>query len=295
LAISFVANPGPNLVPADANKSFKMPGCMLHLVSLSPHTTISGFLSRLQSHQDVQVLLASKVIRWVILPTKLSVQELLHPKNPYDLFIITMGTTVAPAAIFEETACHWSIPAGIPSRLTTDFASKNDQLLHPAEKLPLTGALDKPRISKDSQDLSLSEDLRIWVEQFSKGPGRGAVTMLNLLAFAEGKKESYLTYGKAFAETIGATRGGNAKFVGNVIGKQDGWDEIAVAHYPSILHFADMLASEDYQEVNQKFRVPALKDTCILCTSEIALEDMGIKALSMREVVSEVQNVKPKL
>jgi hypothetical protein len=272
-----------------------MPGCTLHLVSLSPTATIPKFLSRLQSHPDVQVLLASKVIRWVILPTKLSVQELLHPKKPYDIFIVTTGTSAMPAAIFEETVCHWSIPAGIPSRLTTDFASKNDKLLHPSKKLPLTGALDKPRLSKDSQDLSLSDDLLAWVDEFSKGAGRGAVSMLNLLAFAEGKKDSYLTYGKAFAETIGARRGGNAKFVGNVIGKQDGWDEIAVAHYPSILHFADMLASEDYQEVNQKFRVPALKDTCILCTSEIALEDMGVKAMSMREVANEVQNVKPKL
>lgn len=268
---------------------------MLHLVSLSPDDTIPKFLSRLQSHPDVQVLLAAKVIRWVILPKSLSVQELLHPRKPYDLFIVSIGTTAMPAAIFEETICHWSIPAGIPSRLTTDFASKNDKLLHPSQRLPLTGALDKPRISNDSQDLSLSNDLRSWVNEFSQGPGRGAVSMLNLLAFAEGKKDSYLTYGKAFAESIGAKRGGNAKLVGNVLGKQDGWDEIAVAHYPSILHFADMLASEDYQEVNQKYRVPALKDTCILCTSEIALEDMGVKALSLKEVVSEQQNVKPKL
>jgi len=49
------------------------------------------------------------------------------------------------------------------------------------------------------------------------------------------------------------------------------WDEIALAHYPSILHFADMLASEDYQEVNQKYRVGSLRDTCILCTSELDL------------------------
>ena len=47
---------------------------------------------------------------------------------------------------------------------------------------------------------------------------------------------------------------------------------VALAHYPSIKHFEDMLASEDYQAVNQKFRVPALKDTCILCTCELGLD-----------------------
>jgi hypothetical protein len=50
---------------------------------------------------------------------------------------------------------------------------------------------------------------------------------------------------------------------------------MALAHYPSIHHFADMLASEDYQAVNQKFRVPSLKDTCILCTTELGIENIG--------------------
>lgn len=104
-------------------------------------------------------------------------------------------------------------------------------------------------------------------------------------------KDSYLVYGKAFAETIGARRGGNAKLVGNIVpspgsrkstspttasaGAADGnnkWDEFALASYPSILHFADMLASEDYQSVNLKYRVPALQDTLILCTSELEIE-----------------------
>jgi hypothetical protein len=110
--------------------------------------------------------------------------------------------------------------------------------------------------------------------------------MLNLLAFKEGRKEDYLKYGAEFAKSIGSRRGGDAKIVGSVIhGKGDhkeerddgeGWDEVALAHYPSIQHFADMLASEDYQAVNQKYRVPSLKDTFILCTSEIGLGIDGV-------------------
>lgn len=101
--------------------------------------------------------------------------------------------------------------------------------------------------------------------------------MLNLLAFRPGKKEEYLKYGAEFSKSIGSKRGGDAKIVGSVIHDREeegeGWDEIALAHYPSILHFADMLGSEDYQEVNRKFRVPSLRDTCILCTSEVGLDD----------------------
>jgi hypothetical protein len=34
-----------------------------------------------------------------------------------------------------------------------------------------------------------------------------------------------------------------------------------------------MLASEDYQEVNHRYRVGSLRDTLILCTSELALDE----------------------
>jgi len=47
---------------------------------------------------------------------------------------------------------------------------------------------------------------------------------------------------------------------------------IALAHYPSLDHFADMIASEDYQDVNKRYRIPSLRDTCILCTSELEIE-----------------------
>lgn len=98
-------------------------------------------------------------------------------------------------------------------------------------------------------------------------------------------QEEYLKYGKSFAESIGKRRGGTAKIVGKVVAdpneksreRQDvlEWDEIALAHYPSIRHFADMIASEDYQEVNHKHRVGSLKDTCILMTSELDLPDVA--------------------
>ncbi|TLD36476.1 Serine/threonine-protein kinase [Venturia nashicola] len=48
-----------------------------------------------------------------------------------------------------------------------------------------------------------------------------------------------------------------------------GWDEIAIAHYPSLHHFAAMAGSKDYQSVNHKHRVPSLRDTFIVCTMEI--------------------------
>lgn len=144
----------------------------------------------------------------------------------------------------------------------------------------LQNGKEKGRMKDSSQNLELSPELLRWIETFTSSgtrEGQGAVSMLNLLAFKPGMKEEYLKYGKAFAESAGSSRGGDAKIVGSVIkddGKGEGWDEVALAHYPSLWHFADMLASEDYQEANQKYRVGSLRDTCILCTSEVGIEEM---------------------
>jgi uncharacterized protein (DUF1330 family) len=145
---------------------------------------------------------------------------------------------------------------------------------------------DRRKTTRSSQDLSLSAELDAWIDSFvhsssSSKVGKGAVSMFNLLAFHPGEKDSYLKYGAAFAKSIGSRHGGNAKIVGNVIGvngkggREEGeWDEIALAHYPSIAHFRDMLASAEYQGVNHRYRVGSLRDTCILMTSEIAVEEM---------------------
>jgi len=107
----------------------------------------------------------------------------------------------------------------------------------------------------------------------------------------------------------GGKRGGNAKIVGNVVAPPSGqsdsrgdphrdqqswWNEIAIVHYPTIKHFCDMAAGEDYQAINQKYRLPvcvrccgiwtelmmsqALEDTILLCTTEIDLSKMGARA-----------------
>ncbi|RMZ78188.1 hypothetical protein DV738_g3989, partial [Chaetothyriales sp. CBS 135597] len=197
-----------------------------------PSTTIPDFVRALATDVSLkEVLVISKVIRWIITPEQIDVSALLHPRKPWDLV--------------------------------------NRTLLHPPAETtvpPLTSALANPRLGRTAQTLELSPALRDWASKFAQTrTGKGAVSMLNLLSFLPDRHSSYLVYGRAFAESIGSRHGGRAKLAG--------WDEFALAHYPSILHFADMLASDDYQAVNLKYRVPSLRDTCILCTSEIAVEE----------------------
>ncbi|KAF2114772.1 hypothetical protein BDV96DRAFT_575865 [Lophiotrema nucula] len=269
-----------------------MPLCTIHLLSL--HTTnpnpLHTFLSTLQS-SNVKPLVISRVIRWIILPTTLSTDPLLARNIHWDLLLILPSTSPLPTDLQNLVQHEWSVTAGIPSRLLADFSSKNKALLHPdSGSVPaLSNTLQRPKIADSAQALELSTDLQSWIQGFSQNggkEGKGAVSMLNLLSFREGMKDEYLKYGKAFAESIGSKRGGNAKIVGTVVsvnGAEKGtegeglWDEVALAHYPSILHFADMLGSEDYQDVNKKHRVPALRDTFIICTSELGIEDLLAK------------------
>lgn len=258
-----------------------MPLATIHLISLTKSTSVASFISRLQS-TSVRTLVISKVVRWIITPTTIDASALLNPSKPWDLLVIALGTDALPESLQSKIECHWTCVAGIPSRLTGDFASTNAKLLHPdRSSVPaLTGSLSNPRVGTTSQTLELSPALSSWTAEFARTPtGQAPLSMLNLLAFKPGMKESYLEYGRAFASSIGARRGGSAKLVGNVVEQQTAppdtvWDEFALATYPSILHFADMLASEDYQAVNLKFRVPALADTFILCTSEIEVEEL---------------------
>ncbi|KAG9230702.1 hypothetical protein BJ875DRAFT_471468 [Amylocarpus encephaloides] len=256
-----------------------MPACAIHLLALS--CSIPQFLSALRQ-TELKPLTIAKVIRWIILPSSISTSELLAKNIRWDILLTLPNTSPLPFALASNISHQFTIHGGVPSRLLSSFAEKNQALLHPTTPPPkLTGSLSNPLFSPSSQDLTLSPELHEWISGFGKQEGSGAVSMLNLLAFKPGMHGEYLKYGKAFSESIGSSRGGEAKMVGTVIREprgDDGWDEVALAHYPSIYHFADMLASEDYQVVNQKHRVPSLRDTCIMCTSELALEDGNDKA-----------------
>ncbi|KAK5733811.1 hypothetical protein LTR17_009363 [Elasticomyces elasticus] len=255
-----------------------MPLATVHLVALSPNATPNQFLRALKSF-GVKALVTSRGVRWIIKPESLSTSRLLSTE--WDLLIILPVSSPLPEAYMHKdwVTSHWSMNAGVPGSLLKDFDSKNERLLHPqkGDVPPLTGSLaNGPRKASSTQGLELNDELLAWSKDFKLG--EGAVSMLNLLAFHPGKEahDSYLRYGKAFGESIGKRRGGTAKIVGKVVPGRGtegedtaGWDEVALAHYPSIAHFVDMLGSEDYQEVNHRDRLPALRDTCILCTTEL--------------------------
>lgn len=143
---------------------------------------------------------------------------------------------------------------------------------------------------EDGQDLSLSPALLGLAKRLNhEVKHHGPVSMLNLLHFHThaGAVESYHEYGRRFANVAGK-RGGNAKLVGVVISplkegqddsrgradrkKEDWWNECTLVHYPSINHFIDMSVDDEYQFINKEYRLKAIKDTALICTTEIDLK-----------------------
>lgn len=206
-----------------------MPVSIIILLSLK--TSIPTFVLTLRQ-TSLKPLVVAKVARWIITPSSLSTAALLQRSQPWDLLLILpLASPSLPSNLLGMIQDQWSIQAGIPSKTLASFQTTNKQLLHPsAEDIPPpTGALSHPKIAPSSQALELSAELLQWISS-ARSP-KGAVSMLNLLAFHAGRKDEYLQYGQAFAESIGSARGGVAKLVGKVIpgtcsdGCQD-WEEV---------------------------------------------------------------------
>jgi uncharacterized protein (DUF1330 family) len=98
--------------------------------------------------------------------------------------------------------------------------------------------------------------------------------MLDLVSFLPfaSSGASYAAYVEALKAGIGTRHGAVLKIWGKAEEGRGEWGEVVLAGYSSLKHFADMLADPDYQDVNLKLRLPALRDTCILMTSEVKIE-----------------------
>ena len=177
----------------------------IHLLSLKPRTTVPGFLKTLRDH-DINPIIQSRPLRWVILPEKLSTVPLLALNNQWHLYLVLPGSTNFPPAVSSQIAASWTVAAGVPSRLLKDFPAKNDGLLNPktVQKVDLSKKVQR---KESSQELELSPELEVWIGELPERARRHPISMFNLLAFNEGMKGEYLKYGKAFAETIGSRHG----------------------------------------------------------------------------------------
>ncbi|KAI0382917.1 hypothetical protein F5Y04DRAFT_251362 [Hypomontagnella monticulosa] len=259
--------------------------CNLHLISLKNAVALGSFLAKLRRN-GVKPIVQARVIRWMILPTQISAGYLLGRNSRWDVLLILEDTDSIPSESQADIQAIWSASCGVSSKSLSSYATTNGELLHPK---PGSVAPPEPHMvqqSSTSQNLEVSPELSEWIAALPTPLREHPVSMLNLLAFNPDKKDQYKQYGAAFSATVGSRHGGRVKIVGTVAGGQaqtDGWEEIAFVHYPSVQHFAAMAASKDYQEVNHRYRLGALKDTFILCAMEVDNDGNLVSVRATRE------------
>ncbi|KAH8924000.1 hypothetical protein BT69DRAFT_1280964 [Atractiella rhizophila] len=243
-----------------------MPALTLHLLTHKPSSTPNSVLLL------VQTLLPTSLPFPLPLPSHFPSILLLLPSPPQS------NTSQLPPEILEK-ADVYTLPIGVPKNLVQEYETTSERLRNEAKGVPLTGSLEKflAMLKQKKGGEGEGQSLELSKELLEKGEALqnrydGPVTMFNLMRFQEGEwaRESYHKYGKEFA-MVGGKRGGQAKILGSVLGRKDGWDEVSIVHYPSINHFMDMLCGEDYQEINRKHRLGALEDTLLYCSIEVDL------------------------
>jgi hypothetical protein len=251
----------------------------LHLIALNPHSTVPGFISDLRT-AGVTPRFQARVLRWMILPSKISTGHLLGRNKSWDLLVGLEGDTAIPSSASDKHIdALWTVTSGVSAAHVREYENVNKGLYEkiacgeqPVARLPPKSA------TSSSQSLEMSDEVHDWISRIVPSAFRNSpVSMLNLLSFNEGKSDQYRLYGAEFSKRVGSKHGGHVKIVGRVVNKkEEGWDEIAFVHYPSLNNFASMLVDGNYQEVNKKYRLGALRDTFILCTVEVGDDGMPL-------------------
>ncbi|MCJ1251770.1 hypothetical protein MMC30_009008 [Trapelia coarctata] len=270
-----------------------MPLLTLHLLRLHPSTEPLSLLRSLSSTPSIDIILASQPRYPVIQPTIIDISPLTSQWHLL-LLLHSPNNSGIPFPLRSSITQEYKVIVGIPSKLLSTYQARDKKLLEAASEVKLTGSLDEAKrlIKASGQSLELSADLLRFMEEMEGEEGPRPVTMLNLLSFLPEGKPKYYQYGQAFVEVAGK-RGGDAKIVGNVVKlpedqidssgglgreQEEWWNEISIVHYPSLRAFCDMLAGDDYQEINVKYRLAALQDTMLLCTTEYSLAELSAKA-----------------
>ena len=171
-----------------------MPLLNFHLLNLKDNLQPHTFLSNLhEADPSTKVIVASKPRHFVV---KATTQDASILNKPWDLMLLLQGPNASlPSSLQKHVSSSYSLPVGIPSKLLSAYPEKNARLIKEAPSAGLTGSLENPKMPDSSQKLELSPELLKFMEELMKEHD-GPVTMLNLLKFKAGGKESYYQYGQ---------------------------------------------------------------------------------------------------
>ena len=274
-----------------------MAGCTIHLVSLKPGITPDKVVSNLRANANQKILIAGLPYGWVHTPHKLSTNELLS--HEWHLFVLTTSSSefLQPAPGVEA---HVKINVTIPEEQWNQLVDPTSKTPQDIPQLPSewveqsTRGLHIPKKHITAQTtpnsppgtLKLDPPMAHFLSTALPEPVRQQpVSLFNLFAYRNNDSALHKQYMRDFKRSFGDSAGAHVKFMGpvgplsidGVSNRQEqqqhgidgggGWQEANLTHYDSIFHYAYMLSTDVYQDLN-KDKVRGLEDTCILLVSE---------------------------
>lgn len=275
-----------------------MVDCTFYFLSLPLHVSAAGFLGKVSS--DV-VLISGVPHGWVLEPHSVDAKSLLNHK--WNLFILTRSSTEAVDLAAKDQEVKLvkggvSIPQAQYDQLLADInkpatPSKDTPLLPREWNNGQTGRVPDRHVLPAKAGPLAPGELKLYdpTASFLSTTLTDAVrdkpvSLFNLFKYRNGDPSVHEHYMQGFKEKFGPAAGAQLKFMGPVcsqprsvdpqkpssesVESEMSWQDANIVQYDSIWHYAYMLSTDVYQELNKE-KIEGLDDTCILLISEVEL------------------------
>lgn len=179
------------------------------------------------------------------------------PQSQYDQLESQIGSTPKPNSTTPPLPGEWRRSPGIPSSAILD-EEPNPPPLEVGE-LQLT-----PKMAK-----FLKTQLPHKVQN-------DPVSLFNLFKYPRGDSGVHDHYMEGFKSKFGDSAGAAVKFMGPIVSEgnhsksEQSWNDANLVQYDTIWHYAYMLSTDVYAELNKE-KISGLEDTAILLVSEIEM------------------------
>jgi hypothetical protein len=246
------------------------PSTLNFLSLLSPIDTVVSHLRTLEPRP----LLITRPLGWLCRPHKFSSNTLGAEDKHWDLIVVFPNTGPVPDTLNPHLKDTWSIVFTPTTENVISFPKHNAELISQSGNNPAVSE-SKPVTEEDFKanadlELNISPDLDKQMLSIVHGDeGARPVTMVNLLAFVPGNQERYMQYVQEFARTFGPRFGPAGKLFGPVSENEADddkkrWEFAAMVHYPSLLHFREMVLDELYRQVDRKLKKGSVEDNPLM-------------------------------
>lgn len=257
---------------------------LVHLLVLKPDVKAKDLIAKLPAED---VLCSGIPHGWVHTPRSLDILT----GREWNLFLLTKAHTLLVAA---QDLCEHrlSISVSIPKEQYDSILASHNIRAAPSPKTPnLPDPWHAGRIPDSSIVPALDRALRPGELRLNKlmatflattlpGPVRNSpVSLFNLFKYKHGDSAVHDHYMEGFKRGFGDSAGATVRFMGPVRGGKLGrweegarWDDANLVQYDTIWHYAYMLSTDLYKELNRE-KVEGLEDTCILAVGEVEVFD----------------------